>query len=56
VEEVGELHPRFAGEGGFRAGAEDEEADGRWRETRVLPGVAAASSGRVEGVSEGWTC
>jgi hypothetical protein len=52
VEEVGELHPCFAREGGLGAGSEDEEAHGRRGEFGVLPGVAAAGSWGVEGVSE----
>jgi hypothetical protein len=56
VKEVGELHPCFARKGGLCARAENEEADGRWGEADIFPGVAAAGSGRVEGVSEGWTC
>lgn len=54
MEEVGQLHPGFAGERRFCAGAEDEEADGGGCEACVLPGVAAAGSGWVEGVAEGW--
>jgi len=54
VEEVGHLHPGGAWEGGFGAGAEDEEADCGGCEAGVFPGVAAAGAGRVEGVAEGW--
>lgn len=52
VEEVGELHPCFAWEGGFSAGTEDEEADGGRGQFCVLPGVAATGSWWVEGVSK----
>lgn len=53
-EEVGELLPYFAGEGGFGAGAEDEEPDG-WRVgAQAGDGGVGAGAGGVEGVAEGW--
>jgi hypothetical protein len=56
VEEVGELHPGFTRQGGLGAGSEDEEAYGRRGEFGVLPGVAAAGSWGMEGVSKRWDC
>lgn len=53
-EEMGELEPDFAGEGGFGAGAEDEEAHGRRVGTKAFDVDACAGARRVEGVSKGW--
>ena len=54
VEEVGQLHPGFARERGFCAGAEDEETHRGWSDASVFPGVTAAGTWWVEGVAEGW--
>lgn len=51
-EEVGELDPEFAGEGGFGAGAEDEEADGGWVGPEAGDGYAGACKGGVEGIPQ----
>lgn len=53
-EEVGELQPDFAGEGGFGACAEEEEPN--WGRVRpeAFDVYAGACAGWVEGVAEGW--
>lgn len=51
---MGELDPDFAGQGGFGAGAEDEESDGRRVGTEAFDVGSGACAGWVEGVSEGW--
>lgn len=51
---MGELDPDFAGEGGFGAGAENEEPDRGWVRTEAFDVGSGACAGWVEGVSEGW--
>lgn len=52
-EEVDELVPDVAGEGGLRARAEDEEADGGRGGADVGDVLTGAGSEGVEGVAEG---
>lgn len=49
---MGELYPYFAGERGFCAGAEDEDADWWGVGTEAFDVDACACSGRVESVAE----
>jgi len=56
VEEVGQLHPCFAGKGGLRTGAKDKETDSGRRNARVLPGVAATSPRRVKSMTKCFLC
>ena len=51
-EEVRELDPDFARQGGFGAGAEDEEADRRGSNAGVLPCVTTTASWGMESVSQ----
>lgn len=47
------MRPYFSGEGGFGAGAEDEEADWGWIGAKAFDGVVGAGAGWVQGVAEG---
>lgn len=52
--EVRELHPYFAREGGFGAGAEDEDSDGGWVGPEAFDVEAGAGAGGMDRVAEGW--
>lgn len=53
-EEVGELLPYFAWEGGFCASAEDEEPDGWGVGAQAGDGGVGAGAGGMQGVAECW--
>lgn len=53
-EEVGELEPDLAGERGFCAGAEDEEADWGCLGSEAFDVDTASGSRWMEGIAEGW--